>query len=369
MDILADLETLKFEYGIPEEERFWLYLQSRSRGLLLEACAHAVFLCKLLRHLRMMLNVAQGSERPSSGPSNSDPDPASSEFKVGIIGGGRLGKQLAWSLLQLVPIPAENLRISTRRPDILEVLQKRGIQCFYHNSHLVGWANVVFLCCLPSQLPNICLEIQASVEKNCIVHSFASAIPLPRLRLLLNNHTSILRPMYYCVEDTDHIWGTNKDIPTALQDPVILQATSPFSSRGGITLNIKWLEGVLYAILNVCTERNVFYPKALEMLNKLFFMAQSGDSEKEQASCPSFQLKHFVNQIYVRNLFHRRPLPWFDLTTVQLKDTPLSQHLSASPALQDHLNYVYCKAFGISVTKQQPVVTTDSSSQQGTSRS
>ena len=41
------------------------------------------------------------------------------ELKVGIIGGGNLGKQLARVLLQLVPIPAENLRISTRRPEVL----------------------------------------------------------------------------------------------------------------------------------------------------------------------------------------------------------------------------------------------------------
>lgn len=41
------------------------------------------------------------------------------ELKVGIIGGGHLGKQLARVLLQLVPIPAERLQISTRRPEAL----------------------------------------------------------------------------------------------------------------------------------------------------------------------------------------------------------------------------------------------------------
>ncbi|XP_069884960.1 NADP-dependent oxidoreductase domain-containing protein 1 [Dipodomys merriami] len=357
MDILVDLETLNFESGIPEEERFWLYLHSRSRGLIIEACAHAIFLCKLLRQLS--INLAK-YELASVEPSDS----VSSELslRVGIIGGGRLGKQLACSLLKLVPIPAENLRISTRRPDVLDVIQKEGIQCFYHNPHLASWANILFLCCLPSQLPNICLEIQGSIERNCLVQSFASAIPLPRLRLLLNNHTNILRPVYHCVEDTDHIWGANKDIATALQDPVILQATSPFSSKGGITLNIKWLEGVLYAALNVCTSRSLFYPKALEMLNRLFFIT-------EDSACPSFQLEHFVNQIYVRNLFHRRPFPWFDLTTVQLKETPFSQHLSNSPDLQDYLHYIYCEVFDVSLTKQKPKGTTDSPSHQGTSRS
>lgn len=41
------------------------------------------------------------------------------ELKVGIIGGGHLGKQLAQVLLHLVPIPPEKLWISTRRPEAL----------------------------------------------------------------------------------------------------------------------------------------------------------------------------------------------------------------------------------------------------------
>ena len=58
--------------------------------------------------------------------------------------------------------------------------QKLGIQCFYHNPYLVDWANVLFLCCLPSQLPNICLEIQTHLEKGCIVYSFVAAVPIAR---------------------------------------------------------------------------------------------------------------------------------------------------------------------------------------------
>lgn len=45
--------------------------------------------------------------------------PDDDALKVGIIGGGHLGKQLAHTLLQLVPIPADSLRISTRRPEAL----------------------------------------------------------------------------------------------------------------------------------------------------------------------------------------------------------------------------------------------------------
>lgn len=55
---------------------------------------------------------------PSNKLANSVPED-SKGLKVGIIGGGCLGRQLAHVLLQLVPISAESLRISTRRPEAL----------------------------------------------------------------------------------------------------------------------------------------------------------------------------------------------------------------------------------------------------------
>ncbi|XP_011805193.1 PREDICTED: NADP-dependent oxidoreductase domain-containing protein 1 [Colobus angolensis palliatus] len=311
MDMLQDLESLQFEYGVPEEDRIWLYLQGRSRGLMIEACAHATFFCKLLYNLRSNSLVLCSFCLPFS-------------------------------------LPGE--------------LQKLGIKCFYHNADLVSWADVIFLCCLPSQLPNICVEIHTSLEKTSIVYSFVAAIPLPRLKLLLN-HTNILRPQYQYGEDSVSIWGANKKVIAALQDPTILQATCPYSPAGGIILKIKWLEGVFYAALNICTARNMAHSQVLQLLSELFLSVHFEDCGKDTASCPKFQLTDFVSKAYGKNLSQERPFPWFDLTAVQLKETPFSQHLSSSPVLQDHLTHLYCASFGISLTKEQPVVSTGSPSQ------
>ncbi|XP_007939525.1 NADP-dependent oxidoreductase domain-containing protein 1 [Orycteropus afer afer] len=353
MDMLEDLESLQFEYGIPEEDRTWLFLQGRSRGLMIEACAHATFFCKLVFILRQSLHGNQISGSPI----------AYEKLNVGIIGGGHLGKQLARVLLQLVPIPTESLRISTRRPEVLDELQDLGVQCFYHNACLVSWANVVFLCCLPSQLPNICLEIQNSLEKTCIVYSFVAAIPVPRLKLLLN-HTNILRPQYQCADKFVNIWGANKEIIAALQDPVILRATCPYSPAGGISLNIKWLEGVFYAALNICTAKEMSHPRVLQLLSEHLLSVHFEDCGEDRASCPKFQLTDFVSKTYAKNLPLKRPFPWFDLVAVQLKETPFSQHLSKSTALQNHLTHFYCHSFGISLSKEdEPSVSTGSPSQ------
>uniref|UniRef100_UPI001E1B2C23 NADP-dependent oxidoreductase domain-containing protein 1 n=1 Tax=Jaculus jaculus TaxID=51337 RepID=UPI001E1B2C23 len=351
MELLEDLETLRFEDGIPEEDRFWLYLRGRTRGLRIEACAHAVFFCKLLLRLRKLLYKDKSSSFRPLAAGSLDLDPESDEIlKLGIIGSGQLGKQLAFALLKLVPLPPESLRISTRRPESLVELRKQGVQCFYQNSSLVSWANVLFLCCLPAQLPNICLDIQSSLEKTCTVYSFVSAIPLPRLKLLLN-HTNILKAQYHFGEDLDNIWGVDKDITAALQDPVIVQATCPYSSAGGIVLNIKWLEGVFYALINICTARNMFHSEVLQLFNKLFLSAHLESCEKDKASCPKFQLSDFLNKTYVMNMFRRRPFPWFDLITVQLKETPFSQRLSASIVLQDHLTRLYYDSFGLTLAQ------------------
>ncbi|KAB1277667.1 Spermatogenesis-defective protein 39-like protein [Camelus dromedarius] len=300
MDMLEDLNSLQFEYGIQEEDRSWLYLLGRSHGLMIKACAHAAFFCKLLRNLRESFSKKSSQEKKIS-----EDIPDDDELKVGIIGGGHLGKQLAHTLLQLVPIPAESLRISTRRPEALGEFKKLGIQCFYRNSSLVQWANVIFLCCLPSQLPNICVEIQTSLEKACIVYSFVAAIPIPRLKHLLN-HTNILRPQYQCVEDLDNIWGANKEITAALQDPVILQATCPYSPAGGIILNVKWLEGVFYAAINTCTRKDMSHSQVLQLLNELFLSVHFETCGKDGASCRKFQVQDFVSKAYAENLSQKR---------------------------------------------------------------
>nr|XP_030687749.1 NADP-dependent oxidoreductase domain-containing protein 1 [Globicephala melas] len=361
MDMLEDLETLQFEYGIQEEDHSWLYLLRRSHGLMTKACAHATFFCKLLHNLRKSLQEKQTSRCRLAGLREDTPD--DDALKVGIIGGGHLGKQLAHTLLQLVPIPADSLRISTRRPEALDEFKKLGIQCFYCNSSLVEWANVIFLCCLPSQLSSICAEIQTSLGKACIVYSFVAAVPLPRLKLLLK-HTNVLRPQYQCVEDLASIWGANKEITAALQDPVILQATCPYSPAGGIILNIKWLEGVFYAVINVCTEKDMPHSQVLQLLNELFLAKHFEACEKDRASFQKFQAQDFVSKAYAKNLSRKRPFPWFDLTAVQLKETPFSQYLSHSTTFQDNLTHLYCDSFGITLTKEQePEVSTGFSSQ------
>ena len=50
MDAAVDLTS--FETGLTDDEKKLLYLRARSAGLTFCGCAHAVFLCELIRSLR-----------------------------------------------------------------------------------------------------------------------------------------------------------------------------------------------------------------------------------------------------------------------------------------------------------------------------
>lgn len=76
-----------------------------------------VSMCSSSRELLYEMHISR-TPVPSNKLANSVPED-SKGLKVGIIGGGCLGRQLAHVLLQLVPISAESLRISTRRPEAL----------------------------------------------------------------------------------------------------------------------------------------------------------------------------------------------------------------------------------------------------------
>ncbi|XP_074145995.1 NADP-dependent oxidoreductase domain-containing protein 1 [Sminthopsis crassicaudata] len=351
-DLMDNLPSLKFEQGLQEEEIPWLFLQSRSRGLIIQACSHAAFFCRLLWVLRKMEESTFVSMFPLE-EEEEDPYKKTSkkELRVGIIGGGRLGKQLALVLLQRAFIPPQNLHISTRRPEILNDLQKMGIQCFYHNCFLVEWANLIFLCCLPSQLTHICMEINPRLDKSCIVYSLVTAVPLPRLKQLLC-HTSILHPQYQCAENYVDIWGSNEDISSALQDPDIVHATSPYSPDGGVTVSIKWLEAVFYAALNTCTLKKIPYPQVLEILTNLCLSIHPQTCGEDKSNCPRFIVTDFVNQAFAKTLNPSNVFPWFDLITVQLKETPFSQHLRKTVTLQEHLTVLYCASFGVSLSQE-----------------
>ncbi|MEE6518453.1 hypothetical protein FKM82_029449 [Ascaphus truei] len=206
-DLTANLSSLQFERGVGFRHERFLHLGQRSHALTLSTCAHCVFFCKLLCSARQqedrMCSLLAAPRIPQAS--------CREGLRVGIVGGGHLGKQLARCLVELSGLQAQDIRISTRRPETLRELQQLGVDCFYNNAGLATWAHVLFLCCLPSQLPSVCAEIQAHLGEACIVYSLVSAAPLPRY------HGDIHHPLESDIATNTHA-GRN-DLRPAASDP------------------------------------------------------------------------------------------------------------------------------------------------------
>ncbi|CAI9567279.1 unnamed protein product [Staurois parvus] len=229
MEIIVGLGSLQFEAGVSVQHQSLVKLKTRRQDLMTHTCAHSVFFCQLLlRTCASALNTENGSVSPHRQALQ-----ISRGFHVGIIGGGHLGKQLVRCLLDLTDIHADDISVSTRRPETLRDLQDRGVQCFYDNVKLVRGAHMVFLCCLPSQLSVVCAEIRGHLPEWCVVYSLVSAMPLPRVTGLLA-HSNVIRPEYQCDPTEDgpqcHQYVS---LTETLRDESLVRTTIPVEPQDG----------------------------------------------------------------------------------------------------------------------------------------
>ncbi|XP_013923562.1 PREDICTED: NADP-dependent oxidoreductase domain-containing protein 1 [Thamnophis sirtalis] len=350
-NIMANLKTFQPDYGIGTNEPLF-HLRSCAKGLMVNACAHALFFCKLLNATK------QKEENYGDVPAGSQAPKDNQRLNIGIIGGGHLGKQLAQTLLYLGAISGKNIQISTRRPETLLEFHKLGVECVYNNKQLVGWADVAFLCCLPCHIPHMLKQLICS--------------------------SSILRPQYKCSENSFFcMWEANRTVLEALKDRAVIQETCPCNSKSEITVDIKWLAAVFYTALNSYTQQRLSYTRALVLLNQICFCEDNATTSSPFLVCEHFtnpafastlaaaEAAHFLVRIglteatYIcreegsikmlfypkylmglkgpihNRLFSSSSFPWFDITTVQLKDSPLSQLLETNTSLQETIASCY----------------------------
>ncbi|XP_066500372.1 NADP-dependent oxidoreductase domain-containing protein 1 isoform X2 [Hoplias malabaricus] len=324
MDLTTNLSSLGFEHGLSEHEKELTFLRSRSAALTLSGCGHAAFLCRVSSLVREKLK--QFMDKPQIPGLN-----------IGILGGGHIGKQLAKVLLALHLFKPSNICISTKRPQTLQEFSKKGVECYFDNCRLAAWADVLFLCVLPSYLPQVCAELHSHLPAHCLVYSFTAAVPLHRLALLLG-HNFVLRPHYdFVVCDSAEIWLHHSEVSTALKDNDVLTASCPLSMSGGLFLDQRWVPAVLYSLLNMCTSQHLGSNPAIRLLNELF---------QTNSSAVSFTYESFVNSSCATALIGSgEPFPWINLIDAQTKETPLSSFLLGSKSLQDCISRLYNKTF------------------------
>ncbi|XP_050989275.1 NADP-dependent oxidoreductase domain-containing protein 1 [Labeo rohita] len=321
LDLTLNLTSLGFEAGLGEGERELVYLRSRSAGLTVSGCAHAVFAYELFRILRKKVNAENGCT-------------AKAHLSVGVLGGGHMGKQLAMALLHSSSLKPGHINISTKRPETLGEYSNMGVECYFDNIRLAKWADMLFICVLPSQLPQVCAEIRCHLPSRCLVYGFTSAVTLNRLAVLLD-HSFLIKPQYEFVacNNVTAIWLLHNQVTAALKDKEVISASVPPSMNGGLFLDQRWVSAVLYSLLNLCTAEKLSSRKTLQLLNGLF-------------ETKTLTYHSFVNLPSASDLNNPDDLfPWISLVDVQTKSTPLTDLLSRDKGLQDCISVMYYNVF------------------------
>ncbi|XP_041669245.1 NADP-dependent oxidoreductase domain-containing protein 1 [Cheilinus undulatus] len=313
VDVTAGLNSFSFETGCTDEEKESLHLRARALTLAVSGCAQAVFLCKVVQSLRD--SMTSKDER---------------DLCVGILGMGNLGRQLLRSLIEKSCISPSNIKISSRRPESAVEPIQFGIECFFNNSRLAAWTDILFLCCLPSHLPKVCADLRSHLSKHCLVFSFTSAVPVKRLAHLLG-HDFILKPHYDFV--TDGPGDGCSQLTTALNDSLLIEASRPLTMRGGPSLGLNWVCAVLYSLLNICTSANLGSSDAICLIN--IILRENGAHNVE------LNVQNLISASYASSLLPKEPFPWISLTDAQTKDTPLQCFLSSNKSMQQSISALF----------------------------
>ncbi|CAL8286567.1 unnamed protein product [Lota lota] len=326
VDLTVNLNTFSFESGLDDNEKEIVFLRGRANGLAICGCAHAVFFCKLSHSLRCV--CVENAKRHASGGNRDE-----LTLRVGILGMGHIGKQLLTSLLDTTGIHPAQIKISTRRPESSVECSQREVECYFDNGRLAAWANVLFLCCLPSHLATVGADLRTHLPKHCLVYSFITAVPPKRLANLLG-HSFILRPQYdFVTGETTEMWQSQYGIARALNDPIMIKASCPLEMSGGLSLDRKWVCGVLYSLLNICTSASMGSRDTLVLINNLFQLKAS--------QCEEFTTQSYINSAHASSLSPDEPFPWINLIDVQVKETPLSLFISRSPNMPAAISVAY----------------------------
>jgi len=337
-DVTDDLKSLSFEHSLSPDEHQYLILRTRYHAFTLTSCAHAAYIVGMLNQLRKELAELHN-------PVNKNTvkffgrQPLRDPLKIGLIGCGRLGKQIASSLLTFSDVRPNELFISTRRPDALGNLQAAGIHCMFDNREVVSLCDVVFICCLPANIQQVAEDIAGYIQPNCVVFSYVVGVSLPRLRQLFQHNNMGKMEFTWSVNNVRKPWQLGDDVVSGLEQNRIVELCCPISEAslqdGVIWSSAKTIEIAVFSALNMCPKLNITCEEAIAILNQVFLAPQSDEK---------LTWEHFLDEESLK-FIKTGNFPVFDLFHVCTEDTPFTQHLENNLPLRNSISKKFVHFF------------------------
>ncbi|CAF1342387.1 unnamed protein product, partial [Didymodactylos carnosus] len=189
---------------------------------------------------------------------------------------GRIGRQLASSLLRYGDVYTDELLLSSRQADLLTDFIQMGINyCKFNNAHVVQNADIVFICVAPHQLRYVIDDIRGRVKPNVIIYSIVLGFPALKLRALLQ-HSNIIKPTYRWDNDfTKENWPIS-DVDSVLSDESLVKKISlENENNDNIVKDTNLLPIIIYSLLNLLQIANLNRVESLHALAALIFNTQN----------------------------------------------------------------------------------------------
>ena len=114
--------------------------------------------------------------------------------KVGIIGGGNLGKAIANGLVNSELIQPQQLVVTRRKVELLEQLGQKGVKIHADNLKATKEVDILILCVKPYNIQSILEEVKDELKDKLLI-STVSGITLNQLQDWLGDEVSIIRSM------------------------------------------------------------------------------------------------------------------------------------------------------------------------------
>jgi len=251
---------------------------------------------------------------------------------VGIIGCGRLGKQLANTLLKFSDVHPEELFLSTRRPETLSALQAKGAHCGFDNVKVCSTVHILFLCCLPTQLPTVAKEIRGHL--NCPVYVLVGGTPLSRICQLLE-YDQIIKPEFSWRkpnpdDESNHNWNIGKEINEILrEDPSSCDVTCPLNLNKDTAIvqtAEEWAELAVLTFFNMCTDEGLDKEETIRLCNKIMFGMGPTDDPRDSLSLDEVVCDEGILAASGSTL-DKQFFPRFDLAKLSISHTKLRDRL------------------------------------------
>eukprot|EP01029_Cantina_marsupialis_P007525 TRINITY_DN1842_c0_g1_i1.p1 TRINITY_DN1842_c0_g1~~TRINITY_DN1842_c0_g1_i1.p1 ORF type:complete len:329 (-),score=54.78 TRINITY_DN1842_c0_g1_i1:111-1097(-) len=159
-----ELELLSFDTPLIDEEK-----QIKRRRAIEEVICHQVQF-----FVNVLANVLQFSRLKGA-----------KDFKIGVIGIGQIGRAVLRALIEK-GFPKDHIVIGSRRRETAKRFIEQGVE-FLDNKDVVKskGLRLLVVCCLPSQVSNLCTSIRAYIRKRTMVVSTVSGLSDLRLSELL----------------------------------------------------------------------------------------------------------------------------------------------------------------------------------------